>query len=107
MAVAVDAKCPIHALNCDVTFEYHGEHRVQTIVRVGITEDTQGRLLFKAVTADLVRLLTLFVEAMDSSWSLAWLTWVGGRCAEHSHQTWGRGWDPGPGQGGTGGGCVQ
>ena len=59
------------------------------------------------MTADLVRLLTLVMETMDSSWSLAWLTWVGGRCAEHSHQTWGRGWDPGSAQGGTGGGWAK
>ena len=34
--MAVDAKCSIHALICDVTFEHHGEPRVQTNVRVGI-----------------------------------------------------------------------
>ena len=35
-SMAVDAKCSIHALICDVTFEHHGEPRVQTNVRVGI-----------------------------------------------------------------------
>ena len=34
--MAMDAKCAIHALICDVTFEHHGEPRVQTNVRVGI-----------------------------------------------------------------------
>ena len=34
--MAVDAKRAIHALSCDVTFEHHGEPRVQTNVRVGI-----------------------------------------------------------------------
>ena len=31
----------------------------------------------KAVAADLVRLLTLVLETMDSSWSLAWLAMAG------------------------------
>ena len=31
----------------------------------------------KAVAADLVRLLTLVLETMDSSWSLAWLAGAG------------------------------